>query len=195
MQYTHVILFTPQPTTRVNSISPSSIHRLSSILRGTLAPNKARGDRYALLWRQWSSDSTQLRYIDIPTSSPLDLLIMCIRGCIWEQDEDTPPPPLPLRLRVKAPIWRLSSSGRAHHRTAEVKSGKVRASNSSASRTAHLASSRKHCCAPTPTFPTSVEDSSAAQPNRDEPPVFAVLLCAGHHRVTRGRHQSMVLRR
>ena len=44
---------------------------------------------------QWSSNSTQLRYIDIPTSSSLDPL-MCIRDCMWEQDEDTlpsPPPP------------------------------------------------------------------------------------------------------
>ena len=92
---TCVILFTPQSATRVNSISPSSIHRLSSILRGTLVPNKARGDRHALLWRRWSSDSTQLRYIDIPTSSSLDPL-MCIRDCMWEHDEDTlpsPPPP------------------------------------------------------------------------------------------------------
>ena len=92
---TRVIFFTPQPTTRVNSVPPSSAHRLSSILQGSLVPNKTRGDRYALLWRQWSSDSTQLRYIDIPTSSALDPL-MCIRDCIWEQDEGTlpsPPPP------------------------------------------------------------------------------------------------------
>ena len=106
---TRAKLFTPQSTTRVNSTSPSSIHLLSSILRGTLVPNKARGDRHALLWRQWSSDSNQLRYIDIPTSSSLDPLmynqlryidiptsssldpLMCIRDCMWEQDEDTPP--------------------------------------------------------------------------------------------------------
>ena len=79
---TCAILFTPQPTTRVNSIPPSRIHCLKSILQGTLVPNKTRGDRYALLlWRQWSSGSTQLRYIDIPTSSSLDPLI-CLRDCI-----------------------------------------------------------------------------------------------------------------
>ena len=53
----------------------SSIYQLSSILRGTLVPNKIRGGRCALLWRQRSSDSTQLRYIDIPTSPSLDPLM------------------------------------------------------------------------------------------------------------------------
>ena len=91
---THVTLFTPQPITRANSISPSRIHRLSAILQGTLVPNKTRGGRYALLWRQWPSDPTQLRCTDIPTSSSLGPL-MCIRDChIWNKTK-TPSLPLP----------------------------------------------------------------------------------------------------
>ena len=54
---TRIVLFSPRPSARVAAITPARIHRLTSVLHGTLAPHPTRGDRYHLLWRGWADSS------------------------------------------------------------------------------------------------------------------------------------------
>ena len=71
---TQVILFSSRPSNQAAAITPERVYHLTSVLHGILVPHQSRGDRFPLLWRNWSDSSLPLRFTDIPPSSVLDPL-------------------------------------------------------------------------------------------------------------------------